>query len=103
MGTTKSPSMPDPSLSRPESTHEVGTRDPDFHVFLLLGQSNMEGIPMPEQEDRVTHERIRVLAYDDLPALGRKYNNWTIAEPPLHSAGTGLGPGDYFARMQASR
>jgi hypothetical protein len=72
------------------------TPDPNFLVFLLIGQSNMEGIPLPQELDLAEHERVRVLAYDNV--CGREYNRWYQAAPPLHSHGTGIGPGDYFAR-----
>ncbi|MBN2197525.1 MAG: sialate O-acetylesterase [Polyangiaceae bacterium] len=70
-------------------------------VFLLLGQSNMEGAPVPEAADQVADGRVEVLAYDDAPELGRTYNRWYPASPPLHSATSGLGPGDYFGRTLA--
>jgi len=73
--------------------------DSDFHLFLLLGQSNMEGIPSPQAADEVVSPNIFVLGYDDsaLPPK-RTYNEWGVAIPPLHSRELGLGPGDYFAR-----
>lgn len=77
-------------------TGDVTHPDPDFHVFLLLGQSNMEGIPLPEEQDLLAHPRVRVLAYDDIG--GREHDHWYQAAPPLHSGGTGVGPGDYFAK-----
>lgn len=72
--------------------------DPNFHIYLLMGQSNMEGTPQPMPEDMVENPRIKVLAYQNNPRLGRIYNKWAIAVPPLHSNYLGLGPGDYFAR-----
>lgn len=75
-----------------------GTAESKFLVFLLLGQSNMEGAPQPESQDRAEDPRIKVLAYDNCPALGREYNQWYTASPPLHSCGGGVGPGDYFAK-----
>jgi hypothetical protein len=69
-----------------------------FHVFLLLGQSNMVGYPEPEEEDLEEDERIEVLGYDSCPATGRVTNEWDVAVPPLHNCSEGLGPGDYFAK-----
>lgn len=69
-----------------------------FLVFLLLGQSNMEGQPQPQAEDRVQDPRIKVLAYDDCAGVNREYGKWYTAYPPLHSCGGGVGPGDYFAK-----
>lgn len=75
-----------------------GTGATKFLVFLLLGQSNMEGAPQPENQDRVDNPRIKVLAYDNCPTLSREYGKWYTASPPLHSCGGGVGPGDYFAK-----
>jgi hypothetical protein len=67
-------------------------------VFLLLGQSNMEGQPQPQAQDREQNPRIKVLAYDDCASVNREYGTWYTASPPLHSCGGGVGPGDYFAK-----
>jgi len=72
--------------------------DPNFHIFLLFGQSNMEGIPSPEAADRVEDARVQVLAYANCPSLGRTYNEWYTASPPLHRCWAGVGPGDYFGK-----
>lgn len=73
----------------------------ETHVFLLIGQSNMEGAPAPEAQDRVENARVRVLAYDNCSNLGRRCNEWYTAVPPLHSCCGGVGPGDYFAKTLA--
>ncbi len=73
----------------------------DTMVFLLLGQSNMEGAPQPEAEDRIENPRVVVLAYDDCPSLGRTHDEWYVAEPPLHSCHGGVGPGDAFGKVLA--
>ncbi len=70
-------------------------------VFLLIGQSNMVGAPSPQPEDQVENPRVRVLAYEDCPSLGRTYNQWYPARPPLHNCHAGVGPGDYFAKTLA--
>lgn len=70
-----------------------------FHVFLLLGQSNMAGYSRAEAEDKVEDERIQVLGFDNCSATGRAADEWDVAVPPLHECGPGaLGPGDYFAK-----
>ncbi|MHB8065421.1 MAG: sialate O-acetylesterase [Ruminiclostridium sp.] len=70
-----------------------------FHVFLLLGQSNMEGYPTAQASDKVEDPRILVLGYDNNPALGRVTDQWDVACPPLHSTYQGaIGPGDWFAK-----
>jgi hypothetical protein len=78
-----------------------GTGDPNTWLFLLIGQSNMEGMPQPEAVDKEENERVKVLAYNNCSNLGRTYNEWYTAVPPLHSCYAGLGPGDYFAKALA--
>ena len=72
--------------------------DPKFYVFLCLGQSNMEGFPGIEEQDKVEVERFRVLAAVDFPKLDRKKGNWHPAVPPLCRGSTGLCPADSFGR-----
>jgi hypothetical protein len=82
-------------------TAGAGGADPNTYVFLLFGQSNMEGTPAPQAQDRETNPRVRVLAYDNCSGLGRTYNQWYTASPPLHNCGLGVGPGDYFGKTLA--
>jgi hypothetical protein len=84
-----------------EATVPAGV-DPNFQIFLLIGQSNMEGIPKPEKEDAESNPRVKVLAYDDCPNLGRKINRWYTAAPPLHGCYAGVGPGDAFGKTLAA-
>lgn len=72
----------------------------DLQLFILFGQSNMEGAAAAEAEDKVVDERVFVLGYDD-KCLGRKWNEWSLAQPPLHRCFAGLGPGDWFAKTLA--
>jgi hypothetical protein len=72
---------------------------PVFHVFLLLGQSNMAGYSKAEAADKVKDSRIKVLGFDACAATGRVQDKWDVAVPPLHECWNGaLGPGDYFAK-----
>lgn len=44
-------------------------RDPNFHIYLCFGQSNMEGYPgIADQDKTGVDERFRVLAAVDNPA-----------------------------------
>jgi hypothetical protein len=58
----------------------------DFHLILLVGQSNMAGRGTVEAQDRTPHPRVLMLD---------KANEWVPAIDPLHfdkpSAGVGLG------------
>jgi hypothetical protein len=70
-----------------------------FHVFLLLGQSNMAGYPKAQDTDKVKNTRIQVLGFDDCSATGRKTDKWDVAVPPLHECWNGaVGPGDWFSK-----
>jgi hypothetical protein len=70
----------------------------NLDLYLLFGQSNMEGQGTIEPQDRKTNPRIHVLADMTCPNLGREYGHWYLAEPPLNRCYGKLGPGDYFAK-----
>ena len=75
-------------------------QDANFHIYLCLGQSNMEGNAKVEEQDTVAVDsRFQVLAAVDCPNLGRTKGNWYKAVPPLARCYTGLTPGDYFGRV----
>lgn len=74
-------------------------QDPDFHIFLCFGQSNMEGFPgIPEEFKGPVDPRFQVLAAVDFPDLDRQQGNWYTAIPPLSRPGAGLSPADFFGR-----
>jgi hypothetical protein len=72
--------------------------DPNFYIFLCFGQSNMEGFPGVEQQDKAVDKRFQVLAAVDFPNMDRKKGSWYDAVPPLCRPSTGLCPADYFGR-----
>jgi hypothetical protein len=73
--------------------------DPNFHVYLAFGQSNMEGFPGIEPQDRTGIDpRFRMLAAVDFTDLGRQKGEWYEAVPPLCRSTTGLCPADFFGR-----
>lgn len=77
--------------------------DPNFYVFLCFGQSNMEGFPGIEEQDKAAvDKRFQMLAAVDFPSLKRKAGNWYDAVPPLCRGSTGLCPADYFGRTLVS-
>src|ERR1700730_9547192 len=80
----------------------ASAQDPNFHIFLCLGQSNMEGFPGVEQQDKTVDERFQVLAAVDFPKLGRKKGEWYPAVAPLCRGSTGLCPTDYFGRTMVA-
>ena len=79
-------------------------QDPNFYIFLCFGQSNMEGFPGIEEQDKTgVDERFQVLAAVDFPALGRTQGHWYTAVPPLCRPTTGLCPADFFGRTLVAR
>ena len=62
-----------------------------FHLYLLIGQSNMAGRGIVEAQD--TLQNCRILSLD-------KYGNWDAAKEPLHfdTPIAGVGPGFAFAK-----
>ncbi|HWI57754.1 MAG TPA: sialate O-acetylesterase, partial [Bacillota bacterium] len=81
----------------------VFSRDTNLFVFLCFGQSNMEGFPGIEEQDKTpVDDRFQVLAAVDFPGLGRKKGSWYPAVPPLCRPSAGLCPADYFGRTLVS-
>ena len=77
----------------------VLAQDPDFHIFLCFGQSNMEGNGFVEPEDTVgVSERFQMMAAVDMKTQGREKYKWYRAVPPLCREHTALTPVDYFGR-----
>lgn len=72
--------------------------DPNFHIYLCIGQSNMEGPAPIGPQDTVSNPRLKLLAAMDCPDLGRVMGNWYDAKPPLCRCNTRLSPADYFGR-----
>jgi hypothetical protein len=79
--------------------------DPNFHIYLAFGQSNMEGQGDIGNEDKTVDERFQVLwAADDGSCVGRSKGTWSKATPPLaHCKGAKLGPADYFGRTMVEK
>ena len=78
---------------------KIFSQDPNFYIFICFGQSNMEGFPGVEEQDKVNiDDRFQVLAAVDFPKLDRKKGEWYTAVPPLCRPFTGLCPADYFGR-----
>lgn len=73
--------------------------DPDFHIYLCFGQSNMEGNAKIESQDRQNiSPRFRMMSAVDMKNIGREKYKWYAAVPPLCREWTGLSPADYFGR-----
>jgi len=82
---------------------QAGGPDPNFHVYLAFGQSNMEGFPGIEERDKTAVDpRFRMLAAVDFASLARRKGEWYDAIPPLCRSSTGLCPADYFGRTMVA-
>lgn len=68
--------------------------DPQFHLYLLMGQSNMAGRGLVDEESKVVHPRVVMLD---------KKRAWVPATDPLHfdKAVAGVGPGLAFGKKMA--
>ena len=72
--------------------------DPNFHIYLCFGQSNMEGSATIEEQDLIGEDRFKVLQSLDCDNLKREKGKWYTAVPPLTQCYTGLSPADYFGK-----
>jgi hypothetical protein len=86
--------------------------DPNFHIFLCFGQSNMAGGAKPGAAidcDTLAPaaQRVKVLAFTDCSSMStacanlkidRTRDTWYTAFPPYNNCGEGIGPMDYFGK-----
>src|ERR1035437_6137127 len=79
-------------------TTNTFSRNPNFHIYICFGQSNMEGQGAIETQDRTVNSRFKVLQAIDCSDLKRTKATWYPAIPPLCQCATGLSPADYFGR-----
>ena len=83
----------------PDTWEFVQQGNPNFHVYLCFGQSNMEGNAQAEAVDKSNvPERFKMMAAVNFSSPSRKMGEWYTAVPPLCRQGTGLTPADYFGR-----
>jgi hypothetical protein len=79
------------------------SQNTNFWIFLCFGQSNMEGYPGIQDEDKgPVDERFQMLAAVDFPKQERKMGQWYPAVPPLCRPNSGLCPADFFGRTLVS-
>lgn len=78
------------------------SQDPDFHIYLCFGQSNMEGAGTIETQDRTVDSRFRMMAAVNCSNLSRTKGTWYKAIPPLTRCWSGLSPADYFGRTMVA-
>ncbi|MBR5325468.1 MAG: hypothetical protein IKU49_03125 [Prevotella sp.] len=77
--------------------------DPDFHIYLCFGQSNMEGNAQWETVDnKFVDERVQMLSTCNFDNPKRKLGEWYTAYCPIVNPIGKLGPTDYFGRTMVA-
>lgn len=75
--------------------------DPNFHIYLAFGQSNMEGQGPIEDEDLNVPANVKVLWSSTASDVADEFRNtgkWYTAVPPLSHRYGKLGIAEYFGR-----
>ncbi|OUM64961.1 carbohydrate esterase family 6 protein, partial [Piromyces sp. E2] len=70
--------------------------DPNFHIYLAFGQSNMYGSGPIEEQDLTVDPRFQMLS--TVTCGEHVLGKWYDAVPPLADCSAGIGPVDYFGR-----
>jgi hypothetical protein len=78
--------------------HHALAQDPNFHIYLCFGQSNMGGAARAEAQDSVVDSRFMMMSAMDCADKGRLKGNWYTATPPICDCRAGISPADYFGR-----
>ena len=78
------------------SAVSLAAPDPNFHIYLCFGQSNMEGQGRIESQDLVVSDRFQMMSTQSCGS--RELYKWYTAVPPLAGCYKQLGPADYFGR-----
>ena len=77
--------------------------DPNFHIYLCFGQSNMEGNAQWESVDnQYVDPRFQMLATTKFDNPKRSMGEWYTAKCPIVSPMGKLGPTDYFGRTMVA-
>lgn len=82
------------------STNARAEVDPNFYIYICIGQSNMEGQGTIEDCDLSPDERFQMMSTLDCGT--RKQGQWYRAVPPLARCDTRLCPADYFGRTMVA-
>ncbi|OUM65873.1 carbohydrate esterase family 6 protein, partial [Piromyces sp. E2] len=76
--------------------------DPNFHIYLAFGQSNMEGQGPIGPQDQTVDKRFQMISTVS-GCNGHQLGNWYDAVPPLANCDGKLGPVDYFGRTMVKK
>lgn len=72
-------------------------QDPNFHIYLAFGQSNMDGAGAIEAQDKQGVDA-RFKNMSSVTCNERVLGEWYTGDPPLGRCTAGLSPVDYFGR-----
>ncbi|MBK8807914.1 MAG: T9SS type A sorting domain-containing protein [Bacteroidales bacterium] len=78
------------------------SQDPNFHIYLCFGQSNMEGQGTITTADKIVDSRFKVFQSLDCSNMSRTKATWYTAVPPLCQCYSNLSPADYFGRTMVA-
>jgi len=85
----------------------ANAQNPNFHIYLAFGQSNMEGQGEIQIQDKTVPDNFKVLwSANNSTVYGvlREKGKWYPATPPLaHNSGAKLSVADYFGRTLADK
>ena len=70
--------------------------DPNFHIYIAFGQSNMEGNATSEAQDKVAKDRFKLMPTTDCSNPSRKQGSWAPAISPMARCNTALSPAGQF-------
>jgi hypothetical protein len=84
------------------ATPALAAPDPNFHIYLCFGQSNMEGGGAMNDSERTVDKRFQVMADFDNPARNWQFGQWYDAVPPLTRRVRGISMMDYFGRTMVA-
>lgn len=81
-------------ISNKPPNQKSGKQSASFHVYILMGQSNMAGRGLVKPEDQQLHARVLMLD---------RHNEWKPARDPMHfdKPVAGVGPGLSFGKLMA--
>lgn len=77
-------------------------QDPNFHIYLCFGQSNMEGQGPIESQDQNPPVDSRFQVMQAVNCSGQPAGQWRTASAPIARCNTKIGPTDYFGRTMVA-
>jgi Carbohydrate esterase, sialic acid-specific acetylesterase/Secretion system C-terminal sorting domain len=84
------------------TTNLLFAQDPNFHIYLCFGQSNMVGQGNIETQDLTVNNRFKVFQALRCSNIPRTKQTWYIAAPPTCQCYSKLSPADYFGRTMVA-